>query len=442
MGGSRHRRHMSYVALAFYGIALAVSRADAYSTLDTETVRDTPSDPSMDTTFEFHPPLDRETNRSLQTGIANESLAKAIANGLRIPSAPKIQKKTLSQPQLTSPEPLRVKIVPVPTKTKGQQQQQEKVRANSNTIKKKRSSNANKKRGNLKNKKRSHSNKKRITNNKKQQTNKNSNQRKKRNRTNVKLQQKTSKKRTGGRNPTKKRNVPKLRNANQRGGSKTRNGSTSRSSGTMKQQRSNNNNKMKNNMNQRYSSSTSSFLQSINEALNGNTNSNVNNYSSGKPVKYQPPSSFGWGSSSSQPEIIWDGGDHTATGVSGVLMPCACYQEPSWGGGSSVGGKAGKATGSSSMYGKSGKEPNCLCLVSGLLPEPEVPTTTFMPTYFPTYYPTELPTYFPSFFPTESGDGMYVPISNTLFFFCNHVTHIDFYFWYDLFFTEKGMGIQ
>ena len=177
-------------------------------------------------------------------------------------------------------------------------------------------------------------------------------------------------------------------------------------------------------MNQRYSSSTSSFLQSINEALNGNTNSNVNNYSSGKPVKYQPPSLSGWGSSSSQPEIIWDGGDHTATGVSGVLMPCACYQEPSWGGGS-VGGKAGKATsgwGSSSVYGKSGKEPNCLCLVSGLLPEPEVPTT-FMPTYFPTYYPTELPTYFPSFFPTESGDGMYVPISNTLFFFCNHVTH-------------------
>lgn len=396
---------MSYVAMIFYGIAITVARASAYSpTLATET--DTlGGDTSLDRSINIKPDeLDRKRNklrtsrvkgRDLQMGFQNQSLARAIANGLRVPlSSKQIPKQKTIPEQNLSTDPLRVKIVPANAKTRGQRQRN-KIRGSSGNAKKK----ANKKRSNVA-KKRGNLNKMKINPKKNRKANK-----KRQNKTNPTSNKRNSRTRVNIKNKTS--NAQKKR-GNGRSHSQSARNKQPRQSGSVTKQRSNNN------MNQRYSSSTSSFLQNINKALGGSDTSENSYGASGKPVKY-PKTSSGWGGSSQPEPIIWDGGLHTETGVSGVLMPCACYDEPTWGG-SSVGGKAGKASSgwgsSSAASSKSGKQPNCLCLVSGLLPD--LPTT-FMPTYFPTYYPTSYPTSFPTYVPTYSGDGMYVSI--TLFFY-------------------------
>lgn len=292
-----------------------------------------------------------EKGRDLQTSATKQSLAQAIANGLRVPlSSKQKQKPVPSSQQLQG-----LKIVPANAtpKTRGGSQQS-KTRGRSSNIK-------------TVNKKRSNTGKNRNAKKaQKNATNKRSNnQNKKRN------------SRVSSSNKKRKSNNKKKR-ANSRN-------KRTRQSGSNKKRQSG-----KKNMKQRTtSSSTSSFLHGINNALGGNRGSTgYGGYgSSGKPVVKYPKPEPGWagskpvvkypkpvsgwgGSTHPEPPIIWDGGVHTNSGVSGVLMPCACYEEPPIWGGSTFAGKSGKAS--------SEKEHNCLCLVSG----PDI-ATTFMPTYFP-----------------------------------------------------------
>lgn len=297
-----------------------------------------------------------EKGRDLQNGVTQQSLAQAIANGLRAPQ----HIKTTTQKQLPSTAQVRVEIVTMKSKSKTRGNNQAKKRRNNskkrtvnNTLNVKQKQNhVSKNRGSSRNKKRNSRSNRRNNNKKKKRSNN------------------AMKKLSGSRNYRK--------------GSKH---------GRIKQ--------VGSNVIPQYSSSTSSFLHGINTALNqhqGYTNGanvNLNSNESGKPVKHPVNGVIsGWGGSSKEDPIIWEGGLHTDSGWSGVLQPCACY-EPTWGGGF---GKSGKSTSGGIWGGSDGKSGkgngnDCLCLTSGW---PPVSSTTFMPTYIPTYYPTSFPTYFPT----------------------------------------------
>eukprot|EP00804_Cyclotella_cryptica_P012489 CCRYP_018856-RD/>CCRYP_018856-RD protein AED:0.08 eAED:0.08 QI:229/1/1/1/0.92/0.85/14/1750/566 len=305
-----------------------------------------------------------EKGRDLQNGFTQQSLAQAIANGLRAqhPS------KTTTQKQLPSTAKVHVEIVAMKSNRK--------TRGN-NQAKKNRGRNSHKRRNIVK--KRSVNNRQNVN----------------------KKQQHGAKNRGSSRN--NKRNSRANRNNNKKMKKK-------RGSNAMKTLRGNRNytqgskheriKQVRSSMVPQYSGA-SSFLNGINTALNqhqGHTNganTNLNSYGSGKPVNHKVYSvSSGWDGSSHEDPIIWEGGLHTDSGWSGVLQPCAC-SAPTWGG--SV-GKSGKSSlegvwgGSSSKSGKWNGD-HCLCLISGAPPSI---STTFLPTYMPTYYPTSYPTYFPT----------------------------------------------
>lgn len=362
---------LSFIALALCGIVATLSRRDVHLLVEAAesdvAVKMNNDEHGLQSSDSEHPILQShqlqrrklratgEKGRDLQTVVTKKSLAQAIAHGLRVPLAAKRKQK----PAPSSHQVQGMNIAPKNAKTKSRAGSQgEKTRGMSNNNKKKNMNNSKKNRND--NKKQQSPNKKRSNN-----------QNKKRNSS------------VSARNKKRKRNVKKTRSG-------SRNYKQSSNNKKVLRSGSNKNRQSGKNMKQR-TSSTSSFLHGINQALGGNRESSGSNGgygSTGKPVKYLKPMSgwggstpamkytnpvSGWGGSTHEPPIIWDGGTHTSAGVSGVLMPCACQEEPTFWGSSSSGGKSGKAS--------SVKEHNCLCLMSGLLPD-DLPTT-FMPTYFP-----------------------------------------------------------
>lgn len=318
-----------------------------------------------------------EKGRDLQTAVTKSSLAQAMANGLRVP----LSAKQKQQPTLPSVQQQSVKIIPPnatpktragtlgkPTSPSVQQHSVKIVPANA-TPKTRAGTAGNKTRG-------SSSRNKKAVNKKRSNTTKKRNANKK--------QQSAKKKRSNNRvsvNSKKRKSSSKKNRGNTMNYKQSSNNKKTRVSGygTSNQSGKNTSHQSGSKMNQMYSGGTSSFLHGINQALGRNKMSSGTGWgSSGKPViKYSTPVS-GWsGSAPQEPPIIWDGGDQTEYGVTGVLMPCPCYGDQSaWGsstwGSSTTAGKSGKAS--------SEKEHNCLCLVSEL--SDELPTT-FMPTYFP-----------------------------------------------------------
>jgi hypothetical protein len=338
-----------------------------------------------------------EKGRDLQTTAIKPSLAQAIANGLRVP----ISSKQKQKPTLPSVQQQNVKILPANATPKTRsgtpgkpslpsiQQQSVKIVAANATPKTRAGTSGNKTRGrSSQNKKRSNTTKERTVN--KKQTN--ANKKRSNNRVNVNSKKRKSSSKNNRGNSRNYKQSSNNKRTRVSGGSTNKHSAKNmgykktRASGgsTNKQPGKNSGNQSGNMMNQRYSSSTSSFLHGINQALSGNKGSSGGGWGgSGKPVMKYPMPVSGWGGSAPQePPIIWDGGEQTEYGVTGVLMPCACYGEQSaWGSSSSS-----SAWGSSTTAGKSGKsssekEHSCLCLVSELLPD-DLPTT-FMPTYFP-----------------------------------------------------------
>lgn len=244
-----------------------------------------------------------EKGRDLQNGVTQQSLAQAIADGLRAPQ----HIKTTPQKQLPSTAQVRVEIVT--------------MKSNSKT------------RGSNQAKKRRSNSKKRTVNNT----------------LNVNKKQNHAVKNRGS-SRNKKRNSRVNRRNNNKKKKKRSNNAMKTLSGSRNYRKGSKNERIKqvgSNVIPQYSSSTSSFLHGINTALNqhqGYTNGanvNLNSIGSGKPVKHVVSGvDSGWGGSSTEDPIIWEGGLHTDSGWSGVLQPCACY-EPTWGG--SV-GKSGKST--------------------------------------------------------------------------------------------------
>ena len=330
----------------------------------------------------------REKGRDLQINISQQTIAQAIADGLRapIPTSTSVQR----QPPYTGQAQIGANVM---TTYNGQARTGANVMITKTKMKTRGASRGKKTRLNNINKKRAGNQLKKpaVNNNKRRNANKKRNTTKNRDANNKRKQ--NAVKQRGSSSNTKKRNSRGSGVSKKRASTKKRGvNAMKKRATTLKYKKSSNMNKTN-----RGGSSASSFLQGINNALNRHqgygSGGRSNHGNGGKPIKYKVSSgaSSGWGGSTqSQNQIYWDQGTHTDTGWSGVLEPCACHDEPTntWGG-SSANGKSGK-------WGGGGKfdHLDCLCLVGGELPGGSY--KTFLPTYFPTYYPTSYPTSFPT----------------------------------------------